>query len=689
MSDRLGAALAEHLRRHLVPGQRNFVLVEGVPASVADGMRGAWDDDSMPRLAIASRTPQRFGRYALADISGTQLRNQPGTRGVVLVFCDGEQVPDRQSLTLFQSVSPSDLLDSPEGVAILAQQAPAVRDLDGPGRAVRTAIVQAGPAARPSALAVASYLDRVAAGEDPLHALPAIGGFVDAVPAGADIDSGRILDNLGLASRSTSEEVLRPAAYADLRKRAERVLAQRPVIAGGNEYLQVADEVMSQLQAGSPALLETLRFDEAREILEQRSENLAAVVRREIGDFRAGLLAGSQAEQLPWHLYEKRADELGRGPTRRSAAKELSDLDDAQQRAVFTKPTRAKLEKQQRDKSVNGSSPSCPEAAIVRAAQQLGGLIQRVQVLSPYPPVVNSAAASNRSGAGRILTLASARLRLGGLMHDWDQWGGEVDGLLLRSADDDDLGGPEGVLAAFGDAALSDGAPLPPLQLRLHADDKSTVQVDWRPDLDDAALVRAALLFAEAPTLTLAVPAEPTLHNFCGTDTAPPRPIPKTLTRTARALQATARNALDRGLSPTLLSGWTQAWTRAVADREGAGDTADAEALALAGAVRNEGSAALTGFAPLKAEWLAQYIEALWKLVNKAEEPGDDAEPGDAVAAAAGIARTTAAHYPAHLRLETQDRALLPSSEGRVWSLTAAGPPEMKVGSPVTPCAPW
>ena len=71
----------------------------------------------------------------------------------------------------------------------------------------------------------------------------------------------------------------------------------------------------------------------------------------------------------------------------------------------------------------------------------------------------------------------------------------------------------------------------------------------------------------------------------------------------------------------------------------------------------------------MKAEWLAQYLEALWKLVNKAEEPREDADPGDAVAAAAGIARTTAAHYPAHLRLVSRDRALLPASEGRLWSL--------------------
>lgn len=665
MSIRLGAALAEHLRRHLTPGERNFVLVEGVPASVAEGMSRVWDA-SLPRLAVVSPEPGRFGEHALTEVSGTRLRNQPGTSGVVLVLCDGEQVPDRQSLNLFESVSPSVLLNTAEGMGILSQQHPAV-DLDGPARAVREAIVQAGVASRPSTVAVAAYLDRLAAGEDPLRALPAIGAFTDQSPTGERTDSARVGDNLALAARRTSEELLRPSAYADLRKRAERVLTRRPGLPDHAAVLATADDVMGKLQAGSADLLDTLRFDEAREILEQRPEVLGSVVRREIDQYRAGLLPGSQAESLPWKVYEKRADELGRGAGQRDAARELCGLDDAQQRQVFTKPSRAKLERLLRDKSVNGSSPSCPEAAIVRAAQQLGGLIQRVQVLSPHPPAANSAAATNRSGAGRILTLACARVRLGGLFHEWDRFGGEVDGLMLRAADDEDLGD---VLGAFGDAGLDSGAPLPPLQLRLHADDGSTVQVDWRPDLDDAALLRAALLFAEAPALTVTMPGEPTLHAFCGPDGPnAPQPVPSPLTRLARALQATARETLDRGLTPALLAGWTDAWTRAVADREAAADADNAEELALAGAVRTDRCAALTALAPLKAEWLSQYLTALWSLVNRAEEPGSDAEPGDAVAAAAGIARSTAAHHPAHLRLRTQDRALLPTSEGRMWSL--------------------
>ena len=665
MSTRLGGALAEYLRRHLTPGQPNFFVIEGVPSGVAEGMSRSWDS-SLPRLAIVSPEPHRFGSHALTAGSATQLRNERGTTGVVLVLCDGEQVPDRQSLNLFQPVSPSILLETAEGMGTLSQQPPSV-DLDGPARAVRDAIIQTNPANRPSAMSVAAYFDRLARGADPLRALPLIGAFTDHITDGERADSGRVSDNFALAARRTSEELLKPTSFADLRRRAERVLAQRPGLRDHAEVVRAADEIMAKLEAGSADLLSLLRFDEAREILEQRSEALSSVVRREIRQFRASLLPNSQAAMLPWSEYEQRADNLGRGPLQRQAAQELCDLDDAQQRLVFTKPTRSKLERLLRDKSVNGSSPSCPEAAIVRAAQQLGGLIERVQVLEPKPPIPGSSAATNRTGAGKILTLACARLRLGGLMHGWHDTGGEVDGLLLRPADDEDLGD---VLAAFSDAGLVAGAALPLLRLRLYADDGSTVQIDWHPDLDDAALLRTALVLSEEPILTITMAAEPTLGAFCSAvGTAASRRVPEPLVPLARSLQATAREILDRGLTPTTLQRWADTWTSAASEREAAGDVENAEALALAGAILSDRGTALTGLSPLKSEWLAQYLEALWRLVNQAEEPKTDIDPGDAVATASAIARTTAAHHPAHLRLKTRDYALLPTSEGRIWSV--------------------
>ena len=70
-----------------------------------------------------------------------------------------------------RQLSPSELLNTAAGIALLSQQAPAVA-LDGNARHVRSAINEASPATRPSPIAVANYLDRLAAGDDPLEALP-------------------------------------------------------------------------------------------------------------------------------------------------------------------------------------------------------------------------------------------------------------------------------------------------------------------------------------------------------------------------------------------------------------------------------------------------------------------------------------------------------------------------------------
>ncbi|WP_148613777.1 ATP-binding protein [Nocardioides rubriscoriae] len=664
MSARLGGALAEYLRRELRADKRNFVLIEGIPVGVAEGMSRSWDE-RLPRLAVVSSEPARFGGHALQHVSGTQLRNdRSSTRGVVLVLCDGEQVPDRQSLNLFDSVSPAVLLANAEGMGILSQQSPAV-DLDGPARAVREAINQVSAASRPSATSVASYLDELAIGTDPLLALPTLGGFRDRLTAGTRADSVRISDNLALAGRRTSDELLKSSAFADLRRRAASVLERRPDVgrAGSRE---AADRVMAELQSGDASLLRSLWFDEAREIFEQRTENLTTMALREMGQFRAGLEDGSQAHDLPWKVYEQRAEELRSGTQQKEAARELCDLDDSQRQQIFAVATRRKIERLLRDKAISGSKPSCPEAAIVKGAQQLGGMIQRVEVRSPEPPATG--AAMNRSSAGRVLTLACARLRLGALVRAWERLGAEIDGLLLRAADDGDLGD---LHAALADAALSTGGSLPPLQLRLHASDGTTVQVDWSPDLDDVATLRSALFFAEAPTLSLELSVEPTLQGFCSTPSVGvTTTLPAALLPVARALQKLAQDSLERGLDPTRLREWGAQWTRVCLKMRDAGETDGLEAMAVAGAVLGgDRAAALTPFAPMKAEWLAQYLDSLWRLIAEVEEPSDRAEAGEAVASSNAIARSTASHHPAHLQLSTHDRVLLPTSEGRLWSL--------------------
>jgi hypothetical protein len=291
--------------------------------------------------------------------------------------------------------------------------------------------------------------------------------------------------------------------------------------------------------------------------------------------------------------------------------------------------------------------------------QQLGGQLKRISLLNPKPP--SEDAKPNRSGAVRCITLGCARLRLGGLMRRFEGKGVEVDGLLLQPADTD-----MAVEASFHDADLASGE-LVVLQLRLHGADGSTVQVDWRPDLDDAALLRAALLFSQENALTLATVGEPTLSSFCSDTAAGPQPVSSQLKPLASELRELARLSLQEGLDPQRLTRWAASWA-ATSNGQGCdGDTALAEALSLVGAVTGrDHCVALTGFAPLKAEWLGQYFDALWSLLDAAAEPDGD-KP--VAATATGIARTTASHHPAYIRTRPRDRALLPTSEGRVWSL--------------------
>ena len=89
-----------------------------------------------------------------------------------------------------------------------------------------------------------------------------------------------------------------------------------------NDLIAAIDRVMTMLQSGSTELLTALRFDEAREILEQRAQDLVAIVRREIADYRAGLQPGSQASGLPWANYESRAEALRRGAAQRGRSAE-------------------------------------------------------------------------------------------------------------------------------------------------------------------------------------------------------------------------------------------------------------------------------------------------------------------------------------------------------------------------------
>lgn len=665
MSGRIGAALAEYIRR--LPGDSKYVLIEGIAEDTAASLVNAWDGDELPTLAIHSLTPERFPENALAGVSGTGLRNTH-PEGVCLVICEGIRVPDRQSLNSFENVAPADLVEDVETLAILARAGRQI-PMDGPGRDARQAIAQLPHAERPGAAAVAAYFDRIADGEPPLRALPALGAFRDDAQ-GDRASSTRIRENLALAGRRRSEELMRPASFGDVRRRAERVLRRRPGM-DAPRAARGADRVMELLQQGSDDLLSELAFDEAREILARQQQDLSALVRQELNDFK--LIRRESApdgDDVPWELYEHQADALRRPDDRRSAAAELIGFDDAEDRAVFQAATRKKLERLLKDRAIDASNPSCPELALLRAALVLDGGLQRVQLVRPEPPGEDTT--PSRASAARALSVGCARLRLSALMRILEEaFEVEVDGQLLEPAS---LPWPE----AFEDAELDRGRSLETVVLRLHGVERDSILLEWRPDLDDLALLRAALILAEEPALTFDAET-PSLARFCSGPAPATSAVPSELLDVARSLQRTAIAVLDHGLDPERLAAWPERWRQAVDDEQAAGRTRHLGELALAGGVQAGASVALTGFAPLKCEWLRQQLDALWSLLWLSLHGGDAAEGEPLEDTAAGVARSTASHYPAHLRVPTRDRPLVPSAEARIWSVyggqqTDAGP---------------
>ena len=224
MSDRLALALIEHIRR--IDATAKFLVIEAVPSSLAQSLHSHWDDNdpNLPRLAIAtSDDASSAGNHGLRGDSVATLRNK-SPKGVCIVVCENAQLAERQSIINFTPVFPADLLESKDRLLLLGEVRSRVQP-DGYMAALREAIATMPGSLRPSASVVAEYFDRVASGENALTALPYIGAFRDARRP-ADIRGERIRENLILASRRSSGDVISSDDFSRIRSRAERVLSR-------------------------------------------------------------------------------------------------------------------------------------------------------------------------------------------------------------------------------------------------------------------------------------------------------------------------------------------------------------------------------------------------------------------------------------------------------------------------------
>lgn len=664
MTRRLALALIDLIRR--IDAPTKFLVMEAVPISLAAQLQNSWknSDPKLPTLAIVKPGEASAKTSEGIEVSVAHLRHT-SPNGVCVVVCEGGVIAERQSINNFVTVSPSQLLESKTNLMLLSEAVAPVRR-DGPLAAIRDAVVTMPAGLRPSALSVAAYFDTVAGGTDPLAALPAIGGFRDSASP-ADVRSDRVRENFRLAAMPRTGESSFVGSYADVRRRAERVLARRAT----QDF--TVDHFMSLLESGDDQILEAVSYGEAQEILLSDKRGLTAVVRQELSDFRRVMQANrsTEAAQVPWGQLDGAAESLERSADRKQGARDLLDFDQGELEQVFLASTRRKLLALTRDRSFQGSPGSALEVAIARGIRTLGTSPKRLVLVNPHPVTPPT----TQSAARETISLATARLRLSRVLLHLESVGCEVDGDLTLS--------PLGALsdseveAVFVDASIDGGTSLPIVKIRLHSDQHS-VTIDWSPDIDDIAFLRVLVAFSSAATLYLEV-RPGTRSDLMAIASAVDFETPAEEAATAglaRALRSVAQDTLRDGLRSERLRQWVVEWTTAVSESRGFGGGRAGQGALLAGCLVSglggrQKVALLSPLSPWKAEWLATYCDAGLALIEQALSSFDDQSlTSDAAfeTAAQAIKDVTAAHFPPFLRLHDQDEPLLPVWESRIWS---------------------
>ena len=662
MSDRLAVALIGHIR--LIDATAKFLVIEAVPMPLARSLEAHWDadDPELPRLAVAMPDDaESIGEHGLRGSSVATLRNR-SPRGLCIVVCEGAELAERQSIISFTPIAPADLLGSKDRLMLLSRGRSPVR-ADGYMAAFREAIATMPPSLRPSASAVAAYFDRVASGEDALVALPSIGAFRDACGV-ANIRGDRIRDNLTLASRRSSGDVIAPDDFARIRSRAERVLA-RPASSA-----TTADKFMEMLENGADDVLVAVSYDEAREILVETRKGLASQTIEALKDF-VTTLPPDRAEQIPLDVYIDEAKLLEQVDDRRAAAQTLLAFDTAEGGAAFDPTLRRRLSALLRERRFDATPGSCPEVGLARAILAIGSPPDAIDVIEPSHDDDPTGARQARDQ----LTLAIARMRLAHVLGILESRGCDIDPVLHGNV----FGGADSETARrwFLESGL-DRNRLSTLKIRVEGA-QGRVEVTWVPDHDDAALLRCILEFSDQPALTLTVPIHPDTRLVASCAEIGWENSSNATGPFARRLMQLCTDILKDGLSPSRLRVWVTEWTEYVEDNRAFAGDADAEALATAGCVartRSTGSVptsyGMSGVAPLKAEWLADYLDSAADLIcERLDQPPDEASVSQMQhdVGCQALQEVTAAHYPAFLRLRDSDTPLLPMTESRIWSV--------------------
>ena len=375
-------------------------------------------------------------------------------------------------------------------------------------------------------------------------------------------------------------------------------------------------------------------------------------------------------EQFPIDRYIAEANKLEEFEVRRPAARILLEFDAVEEDAVFEPSLRRRISALLRERRIDSTPGSCPEVGLAKAIAAIGGAPNSLSVVEPELDDDPTGARQAR----HQLTLAIARMRLAPVLRSLASQGCEVDPVLT-----DDVLRANTITARqwFVEACL-DRNRLSTLKVRV-AGINDSVEVTWAPDHDDAALLRCVLEFSEQSALTLTSCTYPDARFVASSDGIGREPLSNATEPLARQLKQLCNNILKDGLSSEDLRNWVTEWTRCVEDNRAFDGKADAEALSTAGCVArtletvsNRTTYGMSGVAPLKAEWLADYLETAADLLHKqlVDAPPDPPLTEKAYdVGCQALQEVTAAHCPAFLRLNDSDTPLLPTKESRVWSV--------------------
>lgn len=620
----------------------SWILMDGIDPELAGRLVANWPAD-LPPIYVAGPPDADFGDADLRTSSATRERNRGS---MCLVICEGQRVPDGQSVRGFERCG-LELLASAEGARRLARQAPDVTAAEGLA-AVLEALDDPKLEAPPSSRALASFLDEVAGGARVPDALPLIGAFRDEAAAGS-LSCARIVSNLNLAASRSSVERLSPSSLAEIRERCERQAIPRGAA-------QPGERVVELLLSRDPAILRQLSFADAIAVLEQAPPS--KLDEQVAGDLRRHAAAHPDAAR-EMKEAEERLKELGDPVRRKEAADALLELDAHHQGAVLGTATRRRLRALRRDRSV--SDPAI-ESGVVRAVETLSSALKAIELREPQL----GGSGSSEAALKAIVAVAAAHLRLAPLLRVFEKGGANVAAPLLADP------GPK-LRGALSQLQGKHASLARVVKLGVRGRDKGdSVEVVWSPSAEDIGAVIATVAFADADPAALALracaPLEgPALANL------QPEPAGGAHAKLEARLKATASAVLREGFDGAALAAWTASWREAVEAAGAAGYRgADLDALAGAGCVRTSSGLIMTALSPLKSEWVADRSAAWLELGRLAAEsaagadvkvPGDTLPPPIAQAARA-VGAATAAGYPGFVAVSGGQPPLLPSGSG-------------------------